>query len=345
MLSTKAAALPYYSFDTVFSHNAVYNFVVGARGLGKTYGAKKHVIKSFIRTGNQFIYLRRYKTELNGRGTFFADIEHEFPEHDFRVNGMHAEVASRRTRGEKKRKWEVMGYFMALSTASNQKSVAYPRVTWILYDEFIIEKGVVQYLPGEARAFNDLFSTVDRYKDKTRVIFMANSVSIMNPYFLEYDIKPDQEGEIVKRGDGFIVCHFPESAAFGTAVYATKFGKFIKDSDYADFAVESKFRDNHDNMVAFKPSDAKYFITVETEQGIFSVWVDWITGPYFYIQEKRPKGGEIIFTTVPELMTNGKMLASNSDKLFGYLRSAFRTGKAFFDGPKSRNAFIEVFRR
>lgn len=342
-MSLTETALPYYSFDKVFSFNATFNFVVGARGLGKTYGAKKHVIRNAIRNGEQFIYLRRYKTELVGRGTFFADIENEFPDYDFRVNGILAEYAPMATRHEKKRVWKIIGYFVSLSTAQTQKSIAYPKVKTIIYDEFIIEKGALHYLPNEAQGFNDFYSTVDRYKDKTRVLFLANSVSIMNPYFLEYDIKPDQEGAIVKRADGFIVCHFVESALFGTKVYETNFGKFIKNSSYADYAVESQFKDNHNSMLGEKPSRAKYFISVETPAGVFSVWVDW-GGPFFYIQEKRPKG-EILFTTVAEWMTNDKILASNSDKLFQYLRSAFRTGKAFFDTPKSRNAFIEVFRR
>ena len=36
----KSADLDYYSFNKVLSRNAVYNFILGARGLGKTYGAK-----------------------------------------------------------------------------------------------------------------------------------------------------------------------------------------------------------------------------------------------------------------------------------------------------------------
>jgi hypothetical protein len=339
-------SLPYYSFDKIMSYNATYMFVVGARGLGKTYGAKKFVIRDALRTDgeNQFIYLRRFTKELQGRGTFFADIAQEFPDYDLRVSGMNAEYAPITTRGDKKRHWKVMGYFMALSTAQKQKSVAFPKVKTILFDEFIIEKGALHYLPNESKILNDLFSTVDRWKDKTRVIFMANSVSITNPYFLAYKIRPDQEGEIVIRGGGFIACHFVDSAEFGTAVYKTKFGQFIADTEYAEFAVGNKFADNNDNMIGTKGSKASYTFTIETPAGIFSVWIDW-AGPYFYIQERRPKEESLFLTTVPELMTNDKVLAHNGHKLFGYLRAAFRGGRAFFDTPVARNAFIELFQR
>lgn len=336
--------LDYYSFDKVYSYNATYMFIVGARGLGKTYGAKQRVIRNFIRTGEQFIYLRRYKPELTGRGTFFADIMHEFPDYDFRVNGHVAECAPVSSRNEKKREWSIMGYFVALSTAQSQKSIAYPRVTTIIFDEFIIEKGALRYLPDEAKAFNDFFSTVDRWKDKTRVLFLANAISIMNPYFLDYDIKVNEKtGEFVKVADGFIVAHFPDSAKFATGVYRTKFGQFIAGTDYAEYSVGSEFGDNHERMIALKPSNAKYYYTLETRNGTFSVWVD-IMGPYYYIQDKRPKQ-ENIYTLVAQWMDEDKTLMLPSDRLAQMLRSAFRAGKMWFSSPQARNAFIDVLKR
>ena len=118
--------MAYYSFDKIYSYNAIYNFIVGARGLGKTYGWKKKVIAAAIKRGDQFIYLRRYKDELKAsRNTFFADIYHEFPKWDFRINGEYAEMAPAKTREEgKKRVWQVIGHFMPLSIAQGRKSVA-----------------------------------------------------------------------------------------------------------------------------------------------------------------------------------------------------------------------------
>jgi len=124
----------YYSFSNVLSYAGVFNMIMGARGLGKTYGAKKIVIKNAINKGQQFIYLRRYKTELKGRNSFFADIQHEFPNEEFRVDGQYAQ----RKVGKK---WETIGYFIPLSTAQANKSIAYPNVYTIIFDEFIIQAG------------------------------------------------------------------------------------------------------------------------------------------------------------------------------------------------------------
>lgn len=340
----KSADLEYYSFDRVFSYNAGYNFIVGARGLGKTYGAKQHVIRNAIRKGEQFIYLRRYKSEIKGAHTFFADIQHEFPEWDLRVNGSFAEMAPVESRNEKKRKWRTIGYFVALSNAQAQKSVAYPLVTTILFDEFIIEKGMLHYLPNEAKALNDFYLTVDRWKDKTRVLFLANSLTITNPYFLEYDIMPERDGndQIIVKKNGFLVAHFPDSAAFSKGVFKTRFGQFIEESDYANYAVGNEFADNHDHMLGSKGPRATYHMTIEGAKGIYSVWVDWHQNNYF-IQEKRPKQ-EVICTLLPSKMSEGKRLLLRSDKRLQYLRAAFSQGRIWFDTPRSRNAFIDIFK-
>lgn len=332
-------ALKYYSFRAVLSRNAVYNFIIGARGLGKTYGAKKKAISDYIRRKDQFIYLRRYSTELKSAlPTLFADIHHEFPGHEFRVNGSELHI---KRPGEKK--WEIIGYGVALSKAQQKKSVAYPNVKTIIFDEFIIEKGAVHYLPEEAKAFNDFYSTVDRWKDKTRVLFLANSVSIMNPYFIEYDIRPKEGQEWIVLGDGFLVAHFAPSAEFATGVYKTRFGQFIAGTEYANYSVDSEFSDNTETLVGKKTEKAKYFCTLETKTGVFSIWIDY-SGPFFFIQEKRPKQ-ELFWTMLPERMAEGKVLVNYTDKMIQSLRTGYARGRVSFSSPQARNAFVGIYKR
>lgn len=336
-------AHPYYNFDKIFSFNATYNFVNGGRGLGKTYGAKKKAINNAIKKGEQFIYLRRYKTEMSSRTTFFADIEHEFPDYDFRVNGLAAEMSPVEFRDEKKRPWTVMGYFVSLSTAQTQKSVAFPKVTLIIYDEYIIEKGALHYLPNEADVFNNFYSTVDRWKDKTRVLFLANSVSIMNPYFTAYGIRPDQSGEFQKLANGFIAVHFADSSEFASSVYKTAFGQFIKGTAYADYSVGNEFRDANDRLLSMKDEAATYAYTLETPQGKFSIWVNQESGKW-YAQTKLPKR-QIIYVSDPNMMEEGKILMHKSDRLMQFLRSAFKRGVMYFDTPTTRNLFVDISQR
>lgn len=335
-------AFSYYNFQRLLSYNAVYNFCLGARGLGKTYGAKKMVIKAYLRDKQEFILLRRYKTELANRVTFFDDIVWEFPDYGFRVMGNLAQMT--RNPNDDKPRWETMGYFVALSNAQSRKGVSYAAVTTILFDEFIIEKGALHYLPDESTVMNNFYSTVDRWQDKTRVIFMANSITIMNPYFDAYNIRP-KDKEFVVVGDGFAVAHFADSKQFANEVRQTRFGKFIAGTDYEDYAVNSVFADNHDYLVARKTAEAAYYATLETKEGTFSVWWDNRSHPSrYYIQEKRPKD-ERIYVTESHLMQEGKFFVTYNDRFLQYLRAAFGRGHVLFDGPRSRNSFAQIFKR
>ncbi|HWV46886.1 MAG TPA: phage DNA encapsidation protein [Nitrospira sp.] len=347
---------PYYSYNKILSVNAMFNFIVGGRGLGKTYGAQKLAIKKALRTGDQFMYVRRYKEELKAaKDTFFAAIQNEFPEWEFRVNGPRAEAteyieqepdetAAQFAKRKQQRYWQTIGFFQALSVAQQMKSTAYPDVTLIIFDEFIIETGTnVSYLRDEVNAFLNLFNTVDRTEDKTRALFLANSVSIMNPYFIYWEIWPDKLAEFSTMKNGDIALHFPTSKAFATSVYETRFGKFIAGTDYANYAVGNEFRDNGEALIAQKTKDARYNYTLETKGGVFSVWRD----PFrtmTYILDRRV-GNEQFYTMLASRMAEGKQVVTFNEPVLAILRRDFNRGLVMFDKPSTRNAFVPIFER
>ena len=54
----------YYDYDKISSYNATFNMIITNRGFGKTYGTKKTAIHEFWKKGEQFIYVRRDKSEI-----------------------------------------------------------------------------------------------------------------------------------------------------------------------------------------------------------------------------------------------------------------------------------------
>jgi predicted AAA+ superfamily ATPase len=77
----------YYDPNKMLSYNRILNFIIGARGIGKSYSMKVYPIKRFLKYGEQFIYVRRYKPELKKVTQYFDNIKHEFPNHEFKVKG------------------------------------------------------------------------------------------------------------------------------------------------------------------------------------------------------------------------------------------------------------------
>jgi hypothetical protein len=342
---------PYYDYGPLLSRNAVFNMAIGGRGIGKTYGAKKLAIKAWIKNRDLFIYLRRYTEELIARDTFFADVQHDFPDWDFRANGNTFEGAPASTRDEKKRGWETMGYAVALSTAQKNKSISYHRVTLVIFDEFILEKGYVKYLPDEPTVLRNFYSTVDRGQDKTRVVMCANAVSMMCPHLLEYGIAPPDKGEkeiqtyarTPNNPNGFIAAHFPKSEEFAAVFYQTRFGEFIKGTEYARYAVGNEFLDNRTELVRPKNPGARHQFNLETKFGWISIWQD-IRANEWYVGRALP-ANQLTFTMVPEKMGKDKMLLFYEDDIVKRMRTAYRTGRMVFDSPQAENVFLDLFNR
>ena len=334
----------WYDYNRILSYNAAYNMVVGPRGNGKTYGAKKRCIKKAIYGRGNFIYLRRYQSEIvPAKETFFADISHEFPETEFRINGNKAEFTWDIDHDPKEKKWELLCYFIVLSKAQSYKSVSFATVTDIIFDEFIIEAGMVRYLPDEPRVFNNFYSTVDRNQDKTRVLFLANAVKIMNPYFGEYSINPDLEWQF--KYDKFIAVHIIRDEVYSKQVSSTRFGRFIAGTDYAAYAVDNEFSDNSKAMVGKKSSEANIFFSLLTPHGLITIWVDVKNKPIkWYFTAWKPTHTEIYTMDVDKVDEGVKYMPYNDGRL-KHLRAAYGRGDCVFESPRIRNCAQRIWKR
>ena len=140
----------WYDVGKTLTYNCLFNFVVGNRGCGKTYALKKRAIKLFLEKGTQFVYLRRFKEELDETAeSYFNDIllneefkgvKIEYTAGVYLVNGI------------------VAGYGMALTKAKDYKSISYPLVQLIIFDEFLIEEnGYSRYLKNEVAQFLNFY--------------------------------------------------------------------------------------------------------------------------------------------------------------------------------------------
>ena len=79
--------IDWYSPINIKSYNKFLNFIIGGRGIGKTYGFKKDCISRYKKKGKQFLYLRRYKTDLKKIKTFLNDQFENFKDDEFKITG------------------------------------------------------------------------------------------------------------------------------------------------------------------------------------------------------------------------------------------------------------------
>jgi hypothetical protein len=230
----------YYSPNKMLSYNRILNFIIGARGIGKSYSMKVHPIKRFIKYGEQFIYLRRYKDELKKIPNYFNDVKSEFPNHTFKVKGRQFFIADNNDKDEKGNlRFKQLGWAIPLSSWQSEKSNAYPDVSTIIFDEFIRQKDNSKYIPNEVEALLNFMDTVFRNRENVRCICLSNAVSIVNPYFLYFNLIPNIE----KRFNAYesILIEIPDAADFSEERKKTKFGKLISETNYGDMSLGNEF--------------------------------------------------------------------------------------------------------
>lgn len=322
----------FYDYHDLLTHNTLFNFIVGNRGAGKTFGFKKWAISSFLKTGKQFIYLRRYKSEIDDMSGFFGDVSDFFPECEFEVKGKKLYINK-----------QLAGYLVSLSNALVKKSVNYNQVDKIGFDEFIIDKGNLRYLNNEVVKFLEFYETVARMRDDVRAVFMSNAVSIVNPYFLYWDIRPNPDKRFTKKGQ--LLVEFVRNEEFVQAKYKTRFGQIIKGTEYGDYAIENKYLLDNETFIERKTPDAKHVCYVAYNGNNYGFWVDYREGK-FYVSKKIDPSCKHSYSLTDADHNPNKMLLRNKKSAFFLMKfiEAYEGGYCFFEDMQTKNQAMEIFR-
>ena len=203
----KKDKIDFFTLIKILNYNAKYNIIIGERSNGKTYACLEYAIKKFVEKGEQFIYLRRYDEALkrsSGSKLFDSLIDND--------------VIAKITKGEfdtvtyRGREWylsrydeelkteilsaEPCAYGLALNIAEHYKSYSYPKVTTVIFDEFLSREGC---LTDEFVIFMNVLSTIIRGRTDVTIFMLGNTVNKYSPYFAEMgltDIRNMKKGDI-----------------------------------------------------------------------------------------------------------------------------------------------------
>jgi hypothetical protein len=323
----------YYNPNKMLSYNRVLNFIIGARGIGKSYSMKKYPIQRFLKHGEQFIYLRRYKDELKKIPNYFNDIMTAFPDHTFKVKGRQFFIDDK-----------LAGWAIPLSTWQSEKSNAYPKVSTIIYDEFIREKDNSGYIPNEVNALLNLMDTVFRDRENCRCICLSNAVSVVNPYFLYFNLIPNTK----KRYNAYesILIEIPDSKDFANERRKTRFGALIDGTDYGEMSLDNAFVNDSQVFIEKRTKDSKFIFGVVYQGMNMGIWVDVDKGLMYLANEYDPSSKLLFALTKDDMSENALMLDGWKNNYYlKKLVSAFTKGYLRFDSQVLRNVGYEMFKK
>lgn len=225
----------YYSLKNILSKNAQYNMIIGERSNGKTYACLYYGLKEYVNTGKTMALIRRWKEDFRGKRG-----QHMF---DALVSN---NAVSKLTKDQYKTvvyyngQWWLANfdektqtyikdsqpfcYGFSLSDVEHDKSISYPTVTTIVFDEFLTRG---YYLQDEFILFMNTLSTIIRQRDDVKIFMLGNTVNKYCPYFNEMGLS-----HIKQMVQGTIDVYTYGDSKLKVAVeYCSSLNKKSKDSD------------------------------------------------------------------------------------------------------------------
>lgn len=231
--------MKYYSLNKINKKNATYNVIFGERSNGKTYATLKQVLENYFSDGSQFAYIRRWSVDVQPKrmnNLFNAIIEDGYLE---KLSGGKFTAIFYRTgrfylctyndKGKPiYNEEDIIGYAFSLSENEHNKANSYPRVTTIIFDEFLTNK---IYLPDEFILFMNTVSTIVRQRTNVKIYMLGNTVNKFCPYFKEMGLT-----NILSMKQGSIDIYTYGDSKLKVAVeYADSKKKFKKNNFYFAF--------------------------------------------------------------------------------------------------------------
>ena len=311
----------YVNIGEILKASYPFNFIVGGRGTGKTYGALKYVVENDI----EFILLRRTQAQIDiiGRQEFspFKALEK-----DLKIEVICKSI-SKYTSGfyiEDK----LIGIACALSTFSNLRGFS-SGARLLIFDEFIPERHE-RPIKEEGGAFLNVIETVNRNRELSgaspiQVLCLANANDIGNSIFMELDlIKHAEKLKQSKRlyysnNDRGLLLVNLEDSPISKAKEETALYKLVKDSQFRKMSLKNDFID--DSIAIIKSLSLKDYIPLVS-----------ISDCTFYKHkaEKRFYMSEH-FSGSPEVYSTASADIEQFRKKYYYLYGAYLNRKIIFE--------------
>lgn len=326
----------WYDKQQLLSHNKIMNMVLSNRGGGKTFHFTRWAIDDFLKNKKQTVWVRRYGTELTDdekgilvKGRFFKAVKEYYPDVDLKIEGSTGMING-----------EPAIHFIALSTSRQMKSVNFPDVNKIIFDEFLITEGRNGYLKAEVEIFLDLYETVARLRDDVRAVLLANAISVVNPYFLFWNIKPRMDKRFITQGQ--VCVELFTDADFIAQKKKSRFGQLVAGTRYGDYAIDNKWLMDNNTFIEPKTKKAEFMLGMKYNGVMYGFWVDYDVGLIFVNRQYDPSSYSLYCLTKDDHETNLLLIKSlNESKRVQRIVFAFRNGLLRFEDMQVKNQFYD----
>lgn len=332
------------SISDVDGHKPEIYMCVGNRTAGKSYYFKRLMLRRWIKNKEKFCIMVRFAYELDGvADNFFKDLE----QIDFKGHEMLGKSFGKDLFIELFYDGQHCGYAVALNTADTIKkySARFVDVQNIFFDEFQSETG--KYCPDELTKFQSIHVSIARGGGKhvryVPVFMCSNTVTVLNPYFAQFDIIKRLKKETkFLRGNGWVLenCYVDSAAQ---AIKDSGFAKAFHSSDYMAFATANDYLLDNDHFIEkIKGMGYMDFVLVDGNEKV-GVWRYPDSGLYYVQHKFDPRCPTQIALYTEDHSVNTLFIRENL--MFGNgLKRAFEIGRVRFEDQICKDIFLDYLR-
>lgn len=346
--------MSFYDWNKTLSYDAEITSVIGARGIGKTYGLRLQAIRDYLNNGYRFLEIVRHNAELEGddaiqRDYFLRIAENEeFPEYQFKCVGKHAYIA-KKCAEDKKPEWQMFGYFVALSTFQRAKKRTFSKVKRIIFDEAYLERHSDRwhnYLPNEVNLLSSVVNTAARERADTesvkpRVYLLGNACDLVNPYFARWHV-----GDVPKFGYTWY-----ENKTFLLHYVKNETTELTKDSvashiagagALSDMAILNEFLKQDDSYFGKKPARAKLAFAIVYLRNKYGVWLDESEGYYYVTPDFPSRTKSPIYALTADDARPNYIIAKRAQKALKGFTELYYMGVVKYKDHATRDGFLKA---
>lgn len=354
----------FYSLNRILEKEAVYNLIIGERSNGKTYAVLKHAIQVYFKTGGQLAIIRRWQEDITGHRAGFMFSALLANNEVFKLsNGQYTGIYAYARKfyfcnyDEKGKpvydpEQDIFGYLFALSEMEHDKSISFPLVQTILFDEFMA-KGL--YLQDEFVLFMNTLSTIIRQRTDVKIFMCGNTVNKFCPYFQEMGLKhvdKMKQGtiDVYGYGDSRLTVAF-EYCAYSGNTKSNNF-YFAFDNPKLNMITSGAWElDLYPHCpVKYRPADVKFIYFILFNDYVYQCEVVSVENNLFtFIHLKttplKNPDKDLIFTLefVPKMNYNRNILKPGIARL-EILGWFFKTGRVYYQNNEVGDSIANYIR-
>lgn len=310
------------------------------RSAGKTTYFNRYLTNRFIKYGEKFSLIYRYRYELDGvADKFFKDIQGIFfknytMEDETRMKGLYKDLYLN---------GEHCGYAISLNSADQLKknSHLFSDTKVMLFDEFMPETG--NYCSKETTKFQSIHKSIARGSGQQRrylpVIMISNPVTLVNPYYLQFGIADRLRADTkILKGNGWVLEQgFNESAA--KSGLDMGFDRAFADSDYQNYAKQGVYLLDSTAFIEQPKGVSRYVCTLKYEGNEYGVREYADTG-VMYVSDKVDSSYRIKITVTTEDHQINYVMLQRNDYMLNMFRRYFEQGVFRFKNQACKEALI-----